>query len=808
MFRNYLRITTRILLRNKLYTIINALGLAMGIAAFLLILEYVGLEKSVNQFHTKLPDMYRVLCEGADGASWPQVEPGWAPRAKERFPEVQDFCRFEDGIAKGIVTNRVRNVSFREERIGYAEGNFFRFFSFPLRAGDPASFAKPYAVFISENAARRYFGADNPLGKTLRLNNQFGDREYVVEGIFADMGENSDIRYDLVFSLETLKNPANLNDNGWANLDNLDNQYIYTFFLLAPGTNAAAFEKKLTAMRRELQPEKDGVNFRVQAFREVHLANSFNDDLLHTGNVRYVYMLAGIALLILLIAWFNYVNLGTATSWRRANEVGVRKSVGATRGALVAQLLGESALLNLLAFALALVLVLALQPYFNDIIGKELSLAVLTQSSVWAYGLGAVLFGTLASGLYSAFTLSGYNPVDILKGRWLKGRQGAVLRKTLVVAQFGISTALVLFTILVYSQLQYMQNKELGMNPGRLLVIEGPDAGRDSTFTQRRNAFRDAVMNQSFVTAYSNSGCVPGHAFNFSTEGFTTPRSQPGDENKSYAFAIIDERYLDTYGIEMKAGRNFSAEECAVRWNDNSKVLMNERAIAQLGFASPEDALRTRVRWDERELDVIGVVRDYHHSGLQQAIEPIIFYPQNNSAYFTLRLAGGDLPAHVEKLGQIYRDHFAGNPYAYFFADDDFNRQYLGEQRYGALFSLASIWAVVIACLGLFGLATYTVEARVKEIGIRKVMGAGVAGIALLLSKDFLKLVLVAFAAASPLAYYFMEKWLADFAYRIDVQWWMFALAGAVAVAVAVLTVGFQSVKAALANPVQSLRNE
>lgn len=808
MFRNYLRITTRVLLRNKLYTVVNALGLAMGIAAFLLILEYVGLEKSVNQFHARLPDMYRVLCEGADGVSWPQVEPGWAPRAKEQFPEVQDFCRFEDGIARGIVTNRQRNVSFREEQIGYAEGNFFRFFSFPLRAGDPAAFAKPYAVFIAENAARRYFGTDNPLGKTLYLDNQFGNREYVVEGVFADMGENSDIRYDLVFSLETLKNPANLNDNGWANLDNLDNQYIYTFFLLAPGTDAAVFEKKLTAMRREIQPEKDAVNFRVQAFREVHLADSFSDTLLHTGNVRYVYMLAGIALLILLIAWFNYVNLSTATSWRRANEVGVRKSVGATRSALVAQLLGESVLLNVLAFALAIVLVLALQPHFNNIVGKDLSLAMLVRSHVWIYGLGAVLAGTLASGVYSAFSLSGYNPVDILRGRWLKGTQGVFLRKTLVVAQFGISTALVLFTILVYSQLQYMQNRDLGMRPEQLLVVEGPDAGQDSTFARRHKSFRDAVMGQSFVTAYCNSGCVPGHAFNFSTEGFTTPRSQPGDENKSYAFAIIDERYLETYGIALKAGRNFSAAECAVRWNDNSKVLLNERALAQLGFASPEDALRTRVRWDERELDVIGIVGDYHHSGLQQAIEPIIFYPQNNSAYFTLRLAGGDLQGQVEKIGQIYSDYFPGNPYDYFFADDDFNRQYISERRYGALFSMASVWAVFIACLGLFGLATYTVEARVKEIGIRKVLGASVAGIAVLLSKDFLKLVLIALVAASPLAYYFMEKWLADFAYRIDVQWWMFALAGAVAGAVAMLTVGFQSIKAALANPVQSLRNE
>ena len=420
MLRNYLKITTRVLLRNKLYTVVNAAGLAMGIAAFLLILEYVGLEKSVNQFHARLPDMYRVLCENTDGKTWAQVEPGWAPKAKERFPEVLDYCRFEDGIAQGIVSNDERNASFREEKIGYAEGNFFQFFSFPLRAGDAAAFNKPYAVFISETASRRYFGNENPIGKTLRLNNQFGDAKYTVEGVFEDMGENSDIRYDLAFSLETLKNPANLRGNDWARLDNLDNQYIHTFFLLSPGTDYQAFGKNITALRREIQTEKDGIQFRIQPFGEVHLAESFSDRLQHTGNIQYVYMLAGIAFLILLIAWFNYINLSTATSWRRANEVGVRKSVGASRTDLVVQLLGESILLNVLAFGLALLLVQLLQPYFNELVDRQLSLAVLGYTPVWLYGLSAMLLGTLLSGVYSAFALSGFKPVDTLKGRWLK----------------------------------------------------------------------------------------------------------------------------------------------------------------------------------------------------------------------------------------------------------------------------------------------------------------------------------------------------------------------------------------------------
>lgn len=807
MFQNYLKITTRVLLRNKVYSIVNILGLAMGIAAFLLILEYVGLGKSVNQFHTKLPQMHRLLCQSTEGDVWPQVEPGWSPKVKERLPEVEDFCRFTEGIAQGIVSNQEQALSFREENIGYAEGNFFEFFSFPLRAGDAADFHKPDVVFISESASNKYFGAENPVGKPLRLYNQFGDRSFVVAGVFKDMSENSDIRFDMLFSLETLKNPANLNGNGWASLDNLDNQYIHTFLLLTTGTDLKALEQKLNAMRRELQPEKDAVVFRLQPFRETYLATSLNDDLPHSGNLRHTYMLIGIALLILLIAWFNYVNLSTATIWRRANEVGVRKAIGASRTSLMGQLLGESMLLNALAFGAGLLLVQVLQPFFNDMIGNDLSISVLSETSVWLYGLVGVLLGALLSGAYSAFILSGFSPVDVLKGRWAKGVQGVTLRKSLVVSQFSISITLILFTILVYSQLHYMQHKDLGMKPEQLLVVKGPEAGLDSTFKSRQNAYWDEVSQQNFVSDYCTSGSVPGHSFNFATEGFTSPQSKPGDENKSYSFAIIGDRYLKTYGIALAAGRNFTPEECAVRWNDNDKVLMNERAVAQLRL-NPEDALHTKIRWDERYLSIIGVVKDYHHSGLQQAIEPIIFYPQNNTAYFTLHMSDGNLQGNIATLERLYKTQFPGNPFEYFFVDDNFNQQYLSEKRYSALFSTASIWAIFIACMGLFGLATFTVESRTKEIGVRKVLGASVASITSLLAKDFLTLVFIAVIIASPIAYFFMDSWLSDFAYRIDIQWWMFALAAALTAIVAFLTVGVQSVKAALANPVKSLRSE
>jgi putative ABC transport system permease protein len=808
MFQNYLKIALRNLVRNKVYSFINIAGLAMGIAAFLLILEYVSLEKSVNQFHENLPNMYRMLCQNAQGESWPQVEPGWAIKAKERFPEVKDFCRFEDGIANGVVTNQAKNISFREQKIGYVEGNFFQFFSFHLQKGSAKSLNKPDVVFISEASNKKYFNGENSIGKTLTINNQFGKHLYTIEGIYDNMGENSDIQMDMVLSLETLKNPANLNDNGWANLNNLDSQYINMFFLLNDGVDYKAFEKKMTNLRRELQREKDATTFRIQPVSEVHLASSFSDTLQHTGNIRYVYMLMGISFLILLIAWFNYINLSTANAIKRANEVGVRKVVGASQSNLIGQFLGESLLVNLLALGLGLVLISLLQPLFNQIIGKELSLLTLGNSPIWLIGVSLLVSGSLASGAYTAYTLSNFKPIETLKGKVGKTAKGVLLRKILVVSQFCISIALILFTLLIYRQLKFMQGQDLGMNINQLLVIQGPQIGKDSTYKTRRNAFTNALVQQSFVKDYCISGSVPSRYYNFATEGFTSPKSKTGDENKAYSFVMIGDRYLKTYGIKLEAGRNFTSAECAVEWNDNSKILLNERAIRSLGFTSAAEVINTKVKWDERYLEVIGVVKDYNHQSLQTAVLPMIFYPQNNSSYFTVRLSGGKMQDKVASLENLYKKYFSGNPFEYFFADESYNKQYLKEQQCASLFTTASLWAIFIACLGLFGLATFTVESRTKEIGIRKVLGASVSSITALLSKDFLTLVLISIVIASPIAYYFMDKWLQDFAYRINIEWWIFVVAGVLSIVISLLTISYQSIRAAMANPVKSLKTE
>jgi putative ABC transport system permease protein len=808
MLRNYLKIAFRTLLRNRVFSLINITGLGLGIAAFVFILEYVSLEKSVNQFHAHVDRMYRIMNVAPDGASWGEVEPGWAALAQDRIPEVEAYCRFADGIATGVVQRSGTELSFKEESIGYAEGNFFGFFSFPLVQGNPEAMQRPNTVFISESSATKYFANANPLGQTLVLHNQFGKINYTVEGVFENMTDQSDIRYDMVCSLETLKNPANTNGNDWVRLDNLDNQFINTFLLIKENADHRALEAKLNALRQERSEENDGVVFRLQPATNIHLAASFNDPLQTTGNVKYVYMLAGIALLIVLIAWFNYINLSTANALKRANEVGVRKAIGATASNLVAQFLGESLLTNLLGFGLALILVSTLQPFFNDLIGKEVSLAILGSTPVWVYGLVLVLAGSLLSGLYTAWVLSRFRTIETLKGKTSRSTRGVWLRKGLVVGQFAISTCLILATIVIYSQLRHLQNGDLGIDTEQLLVVSGPQIGKDSTFATRSNAFAQSLEQQSFVHEYATSNSVPSRFYNFRTSGFTQPGSRPKDELKSYAFAIIGDRYLKTYGLSLKAGRNFTPEETAVDWNDNSKVLLNERAVAELGFSSPEEAVRTKIKWDERYLDVIGVVADYHHTSLKNAIDPIIFYPQQSTVYYSIRLTTGEMSEKVASLEKLYKASFPGNPFDYFFMDESYQKAYYEEQQYGKLFTTAALLAIFIACLGLFGLATFTVEARTKEIGVRKVLGASVASVALLLSKDFLKLVVGAIVISLPLAAYFLHQWLQDFPYRIDMEWWTFAIAAFLAILIASVTVGYRAVKAGLMNPVDSLRSE
>jgi putative ABC transport system permease protein len=809
MFRNYLKIALRNLLRNRVFTFINILGLGLGIGAAILMLEYISFERSVNQFHEKLPNLYRLLYQGKEGGTWETVSPAFGPRMKADLREVKDFCRIAENIAQGVVANTEANPkSFREKSIVYAEGNFFDVFSFKLLEGNKTDLQKTNMVYLSRSAAYKYFEKQRAIGKVLRINNQFGQQLFTVAGVYEDFPMTSSFSYDMLFSLQTLANPANLNGNdGWAGLDKPNSMYIKTFLVCQDDLNIASFEPKINKILKELRPDADQT-LRVQPFKNSHLGSSLSDTYVTTGSLSFVYLVSAITFLILMIAWFNYINLSTAVSSKRGKEVGIRKVVGASRKQLITQFLGESALLNLMGLGFGLLLVGVFQKYFNQLIDRELSLSVFQENNLWIYGLLSLIVGTLLSGAYTAFGLSSFVPVKTLKGSFTQSVKGIWLRKTLVVFQFSISVILIVATLVVLKQISFMQDKNLGIDISQKVIILGPEVGKDDTYKNRRNIFKTQIAQQSFVEDYTGTGSVPGQWYNFGDYGITKLNPLPGYDKKTYSVMSIDERYCHSYDLSFVAGRDFTSEICAKGFDQNDQLIINEKAAKELGFESAAKAINQSIIWQDKQYQILGVIKDYHHLGLRQTIDPIIFYPTKDIHYFTVTLRTNDIQAKMRDLEALYKQSFPNNPFDFFFADENFNKQYKSELQFGNIFTAASLLAIFIACLGLFGLATFTAEARTKEIGIRKVLGASVTQIVQLLSKDFLKLVILGIVIASPIAYYFMDKWLQDFAYRIEISWWMFALAGVLSTLIAFLTVSYQSIRAALANPVKSLKTE
>ena len=809
---NNLLLAIRKLQRNSVFTLINVFGLCLGMTAFILITQYVSFEKSYNSFHHHLPELYRILNETSEGKFEPYTAPGFAPLAASQISGIDQYCRLAEGanLGTGIVSyeNATRSTAFRENNFVYSDENFFSFFTFNVTAGDAKSLGKPNVVAISKTASKNYFGEESALGKVLTLNNQFGKTLYTVEAVFEDMVPYSDLRYDLVFSLQTLSNPANLNGNDtWARIDGTGSQWLFTYLRLKEGASAPAVASQYTQLIHTINPQELS-STHLQAVANMHLAASFSDPMPTFGSLRFVYLLTGIAILILVIAWFNYINLATASALKRAKEVGIRKVVGASKTQLIKQFLGESFLLNVIAFILSLVLVGALQIPYALLIGKNITMDILGHTDFWWNATLVVVSGFLISSVYTAFVLSSFQPSKVLKGIFTKSVNGVLIRKSLVVIQFSISLILIASTIILFQQWKYMENKDLGMNAGQLLVVRGAEANKDETFQQRSTSFEREIGNAAFVDRFSRSGNVPSDGFNFATSGITRLNPGEGEDEINYDILTIDDQYLLTYAIKLVAGANFTTEMCSKSWNEKEYVLLNERAAALMGFTSAQEAVGQNIKWGERTLQVRGVVNDYHHQSVQYAIGPIVFLPSVQNNYYTLRIVPGNITANISALEEFYKKSFPGNPFEYQFLDDTFAAKYEAERQYSIIFTLASSLAILIGCLGLFGLATFTIEQRTKEIGVRKVLGSSVLQIINLLSQDFIRLVIMAFIIAVPLSWWLMEQWLQGFTYRITIMWWVFAVAGVLTGLVAGITVSVQAYRGATQNPVNSLRME
>jgi len=808
MFLNYLKVALRALQKRKAFTFINMAGLAFGIAAFLLILQYVAFEWNTNRFHRNGDNIYRVVVEEKEQKAF-VTAPAIAATLKENLPDIASYTRVAPGIGNGTITYfnnegaAGKPVSLRENNVLYVDGNFLDVFTFPVVQGRP-SLAEPQTMALSESQARKCFRGQNPLGKVLVLNNRFGSTPYTVMAVFKDVPANSDLQFDILVSLQTLAIEANRNGNGWADPNGWDGSITTTFLTLNDGAEAARTAAQATMLAARLRPG-DKIKIWFQPLLEMHLAPSLGYHLPTAGQLELVLLLTAVSVLVLTIAWVNYVNLSTALALDRAREVGIRKVVGASRGQLVTQYLLESLLLNAAGLGLALLLVDLLQPGFNAVIGKPLSLRVLDQGWFLAGGLLFVGLGTLVSGGYVAVVLSAFQPIRVLKGTFTRSAGGALLRKGLVVFQFSVSILFIVGTFVLYRQLGYMRDQQrLGMNLDQLLVISGPSLDSPER-NQKQQTFQQELGRLPFIEAIAVSGNVPGNGHNFHANGITGPKAAPGTEKESFAMLMVNDQYLDVYGIRLLSGTNFTPAMCEKAW-DQGRLMVNESAARLLGYATPAEAAGKTVKWG-KDYEIVGVVQDYHHASMRDPIAPTLFLP-DGKGNVTLKVATEGMPGKLARIRALYRRHFPADPFEYFFADENYDKQYEAEQKLGQLFTVSSVLAVCIACLGLFGLAAYTATQRTKEIGIRKVMGASTFSLVRLLSADFLKLVVIAFVVAVPLAWYAVRQGLQHFAYQIPFPWWILGLTGLLAFGIALATVSFQSIKLALTNPASSLRSE
>jgi putative ABC transport system permease protein len=810
MLRNYLKIAIRSLWRHKAFTAINIFGLALGLACCLLILLFVRHELSYDRFHEKADRMVRVEFRGSvqgQKMNEAHVMPPVAQTLLAEYPEVEEATRLRP---YGTPKIRKDEALFRNLSFAFADSNFFQVFSLPLLQGDPLSaLSQPHTLVISQAAARSLFGEQNPLGRQL----QFPDwqQAFTVTGIMADMPENSHFQFELLGSMASFPEARS---TSWMVSE------FYTYLVLAPGYDHKQLEDKLPQLAEKyMSPQLqqamgislaqfkeagNSIGLYLQPLTDIYLHSEASGALKAGGNVQYVYIFSAIALFMLLIACINFMNLSTAGASKRAREVGVRKVLGSGQRQLVVQFLLESMLLSLLALLLALVLVHLAQPLFTQLSGKGLDLSLTAQPWLLpALLLLTVVVGVLA-GSYPAFFLSSFKPVAVLKGGKFSGAAGdrsGGIRSGLVVVQFMISIGLIIGTLVVYQQLQYIQNKEVGYTRDQVLVLHESQA-----LGGKLQAFQQQLLQDPRVLSVSTSGYLPaGPSFN--NNFFLYPQEDVSQQVKTLRYDV-DEQYIPTLGMQLLAGRNFSAQ----RGGDATAMVLNETAARALGLG--EEALGVTLTTANNEgvrtsYQVIGIVADFHFRSLHERISPLVMVQgESPSGSVIVKAQTDDMPGLLASLAAQWTSFAPEEPFSYSFLDERYAQAYQAEQKLGLMLGLFAGLTIFVACLGLFGLALFTAERRTKEIGIRKVLGASEGSLVLLLSRDFIKLLLIAFLIASPIAGYFMHHWLQDFAYRIELSGWVFAGAGLLALFIALATVSVQALKAALANPVKNLRTE
>lgn len=814
MIRNYLKTAWRNLLKNKTYSLINIGGLAVGIASFVLIAKYVTDELSYDRWNPYAENIYRINSDIRFGGSELSMAVSADPLGETMvrdYPQVEQFTRFYTSSGAKLI--KLGNEFIRENAVVHADSTLLDIFPFEIIAGDKK---EPLhgrdKVLISETAAKKYFGSlpyDQIIGKTLETNDK--TKLYTVSAVMKDVPKNTHFYFDLFFTMANVNYP-------WGNF--LSNNHV-TFLKLREGTTPETINEKFNEVVKkyalpqaqafiqiksmeEFEQAGNKLEYTLFPLTDIHLHSNRTVELAPNSNILYVYVFSVVALFILLIACINFMNLATARSSGRAKEVGVRKVLGTEKKSLIYQFLTESIAMSAIATVLGIGLAALLLNFFNNLAAKEYTIANLFEGR-WLlfYLLLPVVVGVMA-GLYPAFYLSAFKPIAVLKGKmqtsWNKDR----FRSSLVVFQFVISMVLIVGSIIVYNQLQFIQNKNVGFNKEQVLIIEDTKALGGNI-----EAFKNSISALSGVAGSSYAGFVPVERS--SRSDFTWFKEATLDASSGMNMQVwqIDENYIPIMGMEMVAGRNFSKE----MKTDSLGVILNEEAVKLLGFQ--DNPLNQKIyggfRIEEGIVDayhVVGVVKDFNYQSLREKVGPLCFVLGNANWAMAFKMKGNDVSGLLSQIESTWKNMSGGTSFSYHFLDESFDAMYRAEQRVGKIALAFSALAILIACLGLFGLASYMTEQRTKELGVRKVLGASAGNLVQLLSKDFIKLVLIAFVVAVPIGWYFMQNWLENFAYRTQLSWWVFLLAGLIAIAIAVFTVSFQALKAALVNPVKSLRTE
>jgi len=818
MLRNYIKTAFRSLFKQKIYTGINVIGLAVSITASLLIVLYVRHELSYDKFFPDADQIYKMVLERKypnHVTHYSVIPHSFAKAMQQDFPEVESTLHLFGPNKNSVITYKVSDTeikTFEEDYFLQADSSFFKFFDLDLVKGDKeTALASPNQVIISETTAKKYFGKDDAIGKI--LGGDFGDIK--VTGVFKDLPDNSHLRFDFLGTIggrfaQFLKR------------DNYTGFDSHTYIKLKSGTDAMALEAKFPKMVdtyaaahiehdlgkswEDYKKAGNGYVYTLQPLASIHLdPTNLELTITPSGNLKYVYILSFIAVLIVVIACINFMNLSTARSAERAREVGVRKVMGSIRSQLIIQFLTEAVLLSFIGMVIAIAGVYLLLPSFNDLVEKQLQL-VFSVDLILALTAFTLFVGILA-GLYPAFALSSYNPVVVMKGNFSGSSKGSWLRNGLVVFQFMISIVLIVGTIVIGQQMKFMQNKNLGFNKEQVLMVK-----RAFALDKKTETFVEEIRRMSETQSVASTSSIVGNRDDFFGQQF---QPEGSSEILTVKSMVMDDEFAGVIGFELKEGRLFSKET-----NDSLNVLLNETAVKTMGMTDPVGKRLSQVNNNPDGskttiyLTIIGVVKDFHFQSLRDEITPLVIYDlelfgkRSGSAYVAARLKPDKFHEAISKIETKWKEMVPDQPFKYEFLDDNLNQGYAEEQRSGKLFAVFSGLAIAIACVGLFGLSAYTASLRTKEIGIRKVLGSSVSGVVVLLSKDFTKLVLIAFVLAVPLSWWMMDTWLKGFAYRVNLGVNSFIIAGILALAIAWLTVSYQSIKAAIVNPVKSLKSE